>query len=315
MTVPNAVDQQAQDAEKAFEDFEKSLETPAPEATPPTPEATPPETPPAGEATPAVPTPAETLQKQLEYERHRNDSLQGRIDSQLRANNEELRQLRAQLAKNAERPAGPVVPANQKHLKPDEIANMDQQTLDLQGRVAQGVAESQVEAVREVLEQQNAELAARLEALEQSRSSEVAGSLWDSVEKLSPGAKAINEGDSGWVSFLDEVDDLSGRTRREIGSSAVAVGDVRRLASLVDEYRTASGLPAVKPVVAAQVRPAVTPSPGVVKPAAKPIFKDSQVKRFYENLNRGAYKGKEKEAEELEKQIDAAAQEGRIVAG
>jgi hypothetical protein len=208
-----------------------------------------------------------------------------------------------------------VVAANKRHLKPEELTNLDEATLDLQGRISKGVAETEVEAVRAELEKQNAALAERLAALEQSKASEVADTLWDSVERLSPGAKAINEGDSGWITFLEGVDDASGRTRLEIGTAAVGAGDVRRVASLIDEYRSAAGLQAPRPSVVAQVRPAVAPSPGAVKPATKPLFKESQVKRFFENLNRGAYKGREKEADELEKQIDAAAQEGRILPG
>lgn len=317
MTVPAAVERQAEEAEQAFAEFEKELglesAAPAPEAGEPTP--TPPAAAPAPSAPPANP-PAEgdrltALERQLEYERHRNDSLQGRLDSQLRAANQELKQLREQLSRA---PAGPVVPPAKRHLKPEELANLDENAVDLQSRVARGVAEETAESVRQELERKNAELAERLAALEQSRQAEAVDTLWDAVEKIAPGAKAINESDPGWFRFLDGVDDISGRLRRDIGAAAATVGDVKRLASLIEEYRAASGVQAPRPAVASQVRPPVAPAAAPAAPK-KPVFKESQVKRFYDNWNRGAYKGKEKEAEELERQIDAAAQEGRIIAG
>jgi len=143
----------------------------------------------------------------------------------------------------------------------------------------------------------------------------VVDTLWDSVERLSPGAKSINSSDPGWFKFLDSVDDASGRPRRDIGAAAAGVGDVKRLASLVAEYRESKGLPPGNPAVTAQVRPTARPGTPTPSQPKLPIFKESQIELFFNKLSRGAYKGREKEATELENQIYAAVQGGRTIAG
>jgi hypothetical protein len=132
----------------------------------------------------------------------------------------------------------------------------------------------------------------------------------------------MNKSDALWHSFLNEADPVSGLTYRDIGTKAIRDGNVKRMVNLISIFRqvydgAADGntgntdkgtvpVPVAKPV--GSRRPTQAPPAPVPK-----TYKESEVQKFYADVTRGAYKGREKEAEALEAEYDLALNEGRII--
>lgn len=263
--------------------------------------------PPKPSATPAAAPELGLLQKQLEYERHRNDSLQGRVDSQLRTQNELVQQLRAEIAQLKAQPQRPVDPLHKRVMSAEELEAVGERTAELNSRLA-------TTAAQEAVAQARAEMEARMAQLEQaqaqSRSAQSGNAFWAAVERLAPGSRAANDSsEPGWVTFLNGVDSASGKTRMELGEAAVAAGDVHRVAQLYQEY---AGKP--KPDASHSVRPAPV-AQGQDRPKRKASIRESEMKKFYEDLQRGRYAGQEEKAKQIEKAIEDAVLEGRILPG
>lgn len=324
MSTPNAVAQQDKESDEALEALQAGAhEDPTDFGQEPAPEEkkdTPAEQPTAASDANAE---LERIRKELEAERHRNDSLQGRLDSQLRPMNDLVRELRGQIAdlqtKVTKVATEPPKPAPTRHLRPEEVEGAGKEAIDLQSRVAQGVAEDAVAPIISDVASKHAEVMQRLAQLEAEKAGRQAGDLWDSVEKLVPGAKKLNAGDAGWFRFLDTVDPIVGRSRRELGEAAMSVGDVRRLGMLVQEYQEASGTG--KPAPAAGVKPEVVRTEPAAPAAAsgsrerKTTIRESDIKKFYTDWANGRYSGREAEAKRIDRAIDAALSEGRITPG
>jgi len=157
----------------------------------------------------------------------------------------------------------------------------------------------------------------KLRQLEGQTASQTGRELWERVDQLSPGAKLRNDSDdSGWVEFLNGIDPISGRLRKDLGNAAVDVGDVGRLALLHDEYLKASGQdkkPDEKPDRSRELRPNGSRAEPGVSSGEKPTLRNSEVEQFYKDLAKGKYEGKPEVAEKMEALIMAAVQEGRVI--
>lgn len=316
MTTPRAVD----DAAAAGDEFLVQLQAgePAPDEGAPTPDPSTPQVP----ATPATAPDQELarLRDDLAREKHRNDTLQGRLESQLRPANDQIRALTKKMEDMEKAQRGP---ASTRYLKPEEGA--DPSAVDFQARVAKGVAEDAIQEAAELDREAREGQEGRLARLEQAAARNAYDSLWARVDRISPGARDVNDADPGWSRFLDGSDPLSGLSYREIGSAAVRSGDISRLAVLIGEYRTAAGLPAPaapgSPAPSPRVVSQVRPGPGSARPAptvpAGPlrIYKRSQMDQFFTDYTRGRYRGREVEAERIEAEFTAAVAEGRLVPG
>jgi len=270
------------------------------------------------------------LKAQLAYEKHRNDSLQGRLDSQLRPLNDTVRDLKAQLAameaRVTQKAKDDLGPAHLRHVKPEEVETLGKDVVDVQSRIARGEAEAAVQSSETEAVARHEELKKRLEQLEQGRQETAANVFWGKVEKLVPGAGAINASDPRWGEFLNTADPLSGRMRREIGEVAISFEDVRRVVDLLNDFKEAVGEKTVSPApvtvspvpAAGSVRPDVVragSSPAAAPAAAKAVIKESHIKKFYDDWARGKFNGRDAEAQKIADAIEAAVDEGRVIRG
>ena len=263
----------------------------------------------------------ETLQRQLGREKQRNASLLGRLESQLRPMNEVVKQLKEQnalLLQERERYPSPETvkkPAAERFLTEEDMLKLTPDQLDLQAKIARGMTASELERTRGELQVQQRQLEDRIAALEQTAVSRTTGAFWNAVERKVPGAKQANdEASPEWVAFLDEIDSDSGRSRRVLGEAAIVAGDVRRVADLVREYYERQGVEVPERVVS-QVRPERAANPASRPATRKPSVRESEIKRFYDDVAKGVYVGRDDERKKLESVIDSALLEGRILRG
>lgn len=213
--------------------------------------------------------------------------------------------------------AAPQGPAYRKYLKDPEVEEFGEEVLEMQSRMAKGVAE---EAARVV----SIPLMRRIEALESSQQHSSGKSFWASVEQHYPGAEGLNDsGDPLWLAFLDQRDPLSGMTYRDIGESAIASGDVGRVVSLMQLYSGNSSAAVETPDTngkAPVATPPVKPKRTKGTPAPKskpeaPLLRESEIKQFYDDVNRGKYRGREAEMKAKEDAIDRATDARTIIPG
>lgn len=241
------------------------------------------------------------LSKQLALHRQRNATLQGMIDAET-ARNQALRESFAEVRKP--QPSEPQKPGYLKHLKPEEVEDYGKEAVDLQARIARGEAEEVTNEIKK-----------RMEDLEASLRSEktvvAANDLWSRIETKIPGAKAMDSTDTGWHAWLQGVDEDSGEIRRELAGAAFQRKDVKSVVAMMNEYKAESGS-GPTPLVAAQRKPDRVRAERAGQVTEKQPITTATVKKFYEDLNRGKFKGREAEAARIEQEIDEAHAAGMI---
>ena len=267
----------------------------------------------------------DALQRQLDYEKQRNDSLQGRVDSQLKPLTQTVRELRDQL--NTAQP-GTVEPAPKEvtvqdllaELTPEEREAVGEKQLAVLARLVEKPTQTAIDKVRRELQ---ASFDARLQMVEGQIRGQTGQDLWAKVEELSPGALGHNNSDDPrWVDYLNQIDPISGRSRKELGNAAVDAGDVARLALLHDEFLKASGQDKkeageVAAGKANDLSRELRPEGSQVEPTGeasdKPTIKGSEVEKFYKDLADGKYTGRPEVANKMETLITSALQDGRVL--
>ena len=277
----------------------------------------------------------EALQRQLLYEKQRNDSLQGRVDSQLRPLTQTVRDLQQKLQGQAApekletaavKPVAVTVQDLLGELTPADRELVGEKQLAIMARLIEKPTQAMVDKVRAELQVSfDAELKtrdARLQQVEGQAAGQTGREMWDRVDQLSPGARAHNDSDDPqWVEYLNQVDPVSGRLRKELGNAAVDAGDVSRLALLHDDFLKSTGQDKKKDDKPAgeedglntELRPDGSRAEPPVGSGEKPTIKGTEVTQFYKELSAGKYEKKPELREKMEALITEAIQDGRVV--
>jgi len=265
------------------------------------------------------------LERALAFERQRNASLEGRVEAELRPLRSTVRELRQQVQAAQATPATETVPVAQvtvsdllAELTPADRELVGEKELAIMARLIEKPTQSALDRMRAELQQSfEAKFDARLRQVESQASGNAVRDLWDRVDQLSPGIRDRNDSDDPqWVEFLNQRDPISGRLRKELGNSAVDVGDIGRLALLHDEFLKATGKdkPAEEePDRSSRLRPEGSRAEPAVSSGEKPSFTEADVNKFYKDLAEGKYAGQPELVEKIESQVTEAIQDGRVV--
>jgi hypothetical protein len=242
-------------------------------------------------------------------------TLQGKYNAEIPRLVQRLDTLESENRKLQETHSTPAQPSRADHLqyvKDEEIEDLAPEAMDLTARMARGVAQAEVNKIRQeskpLLESMQAELA-------QARTT----ALWNEVEKAYPGARTMNDTDASWIAFLGAKDELSGIPFNVIGNNALAKGDAETVKRLIARYKAVSGVNAdttVSASVLSQVKPATAhASQSTQAGSNKPTFKESEYEKFISDVTRGKFMKNPALQEQLSKQFESAALEGRIIRG
>ena len=218
-------------------------------------------------------------------------------------------------ASESEVPKGP---GYARYLKKEEVDDFGNEVLDMQARMAKGVAEEVIEGrVKPYLEEIE-----RLKSLVAHNS--VAG-FWENVESQIPDARRINAEDALWHEFLNSVEPNSGLMFREIGDRAFESKDAAMMINVFNKYIAATGeasgesegevIPQLKKAPPPVKPGKVASKPAVTKSAAKPKIRESEIKQFYDDVARGKYRGREETMKARDLVIESALEDGRIIPG
>jgi hypothetical protein len=222
--------------------------------------------------------------------------------------------------RSADAPSAPIEPGHSRYLKKEEREQYGDEILDMQARMAKGVAEDVVE---QAVQARVAPYLSKIEELEQRVADTSDSSFWDKVEEKIPDAQTINATDPMWFDFLSAVEPGTGLTFRQIGENAYNSRDTARMVRLFEVFFAGRGegsqgnVTPAEPAARPPVKPGKVADKNAVPPApvAKPKIRESELKSFYSDVARGRYRGRDKERAEREAILESAVQEGRIVSG
>ena len=281
-----------------------------------------------------APAPAAPAQQQDDWQ-HRYRTLQGKYDSEiphLRSQVQQLEQLIASMQsaprqEMAPAPAAP--PAAEVEIPEDDYTTYGPDFVDSTRRWARAEVQrdlafqqQQIAELRSYQEQQNGDRVKDRVRLELDRDPELAG-RWLALDT-----------DPGFNSWLQDIDPFSGARRLDMLRAAYTAGDSVRTGRFFKAYlqehtdyrQPTQGLPSQTPMpgytngngagrvdLASFAAPGrasnATPGPGAPE---RRIWTNRDIQAFYDGRIRGRYRGREAEADRIERDILAAAAEGRI---
>ena len=261
----------------------------------------------------AAPQPQPQPDLSADQWRQRYESMKGRVNAQAQRMDEmalELRALREELAAaRAPQPGR----APQSYITEEEAKDYGDEFLTVVGKKAREILESEVAPLKEEL--------IRVKQKVQMSDTERMQQYLDQ--------NARNWRDTNYEpefkTWLEQIDMFSGQKRWDMLKTAYAKNDGPRVAAFFTAY--AQELAAVTPRPApseppAQKQPAsleAFAAPGrpmsaaPARPADEPeIVSRAQIAKFYADKNAGKFRGREKEADAIERRIFKATEEGRI---
>lgn len=219
----------------------------------------------------------------------------------LAADNRDLRQKLDALTADLERlKSQPSTPA-QSLISPEDREKYGDDLLDVIKRTAQ----EQVAAK----DAEIAELKRRLDGVHQDTAKTAEVTFYDRLGEIVPDWVSINA-EEGFLKWLDEYDEFTGRTRQDLLSDAEQARDAVRVARFFTKWK-AEQTQSVATSQRALESQVVPDSNKVVKaPAGKRFFTRAEIQQFYAAARRGEISSKDMVA--MEAEIHAATVEGRI---
>lgn len=244
---------------------------------------------------PAAPAPAPAAPKD-DFE-HKYRVLQGMYEADVKQVKAELRDLKAAQSARAQEPA-PLPVAD-----PRDVEAFGNDMMDMVQRYVTGAVNT--------LEARIQNVEAQLGSVTQETALTKEQQFYALLGQLVPSWRAVNDTDA-WLQWLGVKDEVYGLPRQAALDNAFNRLDAQQVAKVFNAY--VSSVPAA-PAPASmenQITPDGAGSSAPQVEAAKPILSERAITAFYNDKARGAYRGREAEADTLEAQIDTAVAEGRV---
>lgn len=273
-----------------------------------TPPQAPPQTPPQQqqEVQPGNPAPTPAFEAGWE-QKYR--VLQGKYNAEVPALNERVRQLQTDLnVAQSEVATLKTQPTNSIDLSAISAEEREQYGEDFVNFVAK-VAKGQAPAPSNDFAAVNQ----RVEQLASVVAETKEDKFFQSLKDKAPSWEALNT-NAGFLEWLSEVDEFSGLSRQQMFNDAYAKLNVDRVAKFFLSYAATqsseSGDVTATPLEQ-QVVPSVNRAP-TPPPPGKKIWSAREIAKFYTEVRTNAYRGREAEMAQVEQDIFAAQQEGRV---
>lgn len=201
---------------------------------------------------------------------------------------------------------------------PENVELFGEDTLQEFQKAMQETVESATQPLKtELLQMKKAERD-RLKRQAQTNRSEAYTSFEAQLAQLVPDFRGQNN-DKGFLAWLQETSPYSGVPRIQTLRNAEKIGDVERVAQFFVEYRQISQAP--NDLLQQNVTPSGRGGSGTPlqqgvahgQGADKKVFSMKFIDQFYNDDINGKYRGREALRDQLDKEIDLALQEGRVV--
>lgn len=321
MALPRAIQAQLEQANALLEAANKPPEAPAPAELAQVADPEPaPEPAPAAPEPQATPEPQAQSQQQPDPWEQRYKTLQGLFNREVPTLQHKVKDLETQLQEAVARlnkaadaqtkPAEPVNPA----ADPRDVENFGSDLVEMVQRTAErmlGSAANELQTKAAALEQRLAQLEKVLQGTTQTVAVTAEQAFFDRLTKLVPEWETINANQS-FLAWLAEVDPMLGQPRQSALDAAQQTLNADRAAAV---FRAFAPTPQVAPKpnpLDKQVSPKGSASAAPAAPAQPVVYTQQQVVDFYNAKRRGEFRGREKEAQQIEAELNLAISEGRV---
>lgn len=268
--------------------------------------------------------PAPSKDKQWE---HRYNTLMGRneaLNRRVRSLETLLASLEAATAaEKAEPEAG--TSAAERFLTESDIEDYGEELIDVVKRAAREEVSPYIKKIAE-LEQENGKLRNALGGVSQSMAKSARDAVYESLHQHVPNWETINK-DPIFLEWLGEVDVYAGKERRAMLQEAFEKNDAARVVrffegflsertSVDQEHHAPPTERSPQASLDQMVAPGRPRGAGNMAGAqdSKKMWTQQDVRQFYADVQRGKYKGREKDRNRIERDIIEASREGRIAA-
>lgn len=234
-------------------------------------------------------------------------------------------------------------PVSRKLIRDEEVKEYSPEFFDMIGRRAREVAEPEVAALRQEIEQ----LKRSVGGVQQNVVLTAQQKMYDELTKELPDWEQQNSDPAFYNDWLGQIDPLSGVPRKALLKNAFETGQTSRVIAAFKSYkaeqatsspaqtgRSSPGNGAESPGSSSHLasagnsrsNPATTPAVDLTALAApgrarsgqtdtspdKPIVERAEIAQFFADVTKGKYTGRDAEKDAIEKLIFEAQREGRI---
>ena len=309
MAIPRAVKEAAERAEAIHKQmYEQKPVDPQPD--PVDTNVPTPQDPPAPEALanpePAVAPPDGLPDPQVKEDpwEHRYKVLEGKYRAEvprMAADNRDLRQKLDALSQQMEQLKSQAEKPHQSLISNEDREKYGDDLLDVIKRAAQEqIAAKDAEIT---------DLKRRLDGVTQDTAKSAEIGFYDRLGQVAPDWVTINN-DEGFLRWLDEYDEFTGRTRQDLLSEAEASRDADRVARFFNKWKATQQTTVAHSQQALEQQVSPDSNRMVAPPVGKRIFSRNEIAEFYAAARRGEISSKEMVA--MEAEIHTATIEGRI---
>lgn len=302
MAVPNAVKQQAEAAEAAYQKRYGNTEL-APGAVVAQPVQ------PAVEA-PAAVVPAVTADDpNSDTWKHRFHVLQGKYNAEVPNLQGTVRQLQQSVqALDVKLNEKSQAAAAQPLITPEEVTEYGAPLTDYIKRASKEALAPLLAEIKARLGDQVSATARHVENLQSRTAQTQREAFFAGLKSIVPDWEAVND-TPAFLAWLEEVDPLARARRQSLLEAAQNDFDVNGVAAFFKQWKAAQ--PAPRTVESQIVPPqGQNNQPPVNQGTNKKIWTEQEIAQFYDGVRRGRYK--KEDAERIEQEINVAAQEGRV---
>lgn len=281
---------------------------------------------PAPVAAPVTESPADPRESDPNYWRHRHLTTEGILKAE-RAKAQQLAEEAARLREEADRLRKESLDKSRK--AGAELRERSLEQIDLSAyftakqieeygeehlrTVLKGNVKAALNTIQPEVQAEMEQLRAEIESLRGNAAQTREQNFWAHIDSALPDWQA-QQADAGFQAWLEEIDPVSGRTRDSYVKEAQQSLDAKRVVAIFKSYRSASPQPSSVP--AAPSRPSAPP-------AGKPIAAElppppqkmrlADYKRFQQEVTQGMWRGRDKEAAEMDFKFQRALQAGNLV--
>lgn len=281
--------------------------------------------------TPNEPTAAEQQfeapkQEDNSYEQ-RYKSLQGMYNAEVPKLHAERRELSARvthletLLASLNTPAAKPVDAPARQVTDSDIAEYGD-SIDVMRRVSREEASSaqqRIDQLEAMVRQMQTTVIPRIEQVASRQAVSADQQFWADLTMTVPDWQSINA-QPAFQSWLLEVDPMSGLSRQTYLEDAQRNLDASRVATFFRTWTGNAGPAVAQPQVSAasselqrQVAPGRGKSGAPVQGSDRKTYSRTDIATFFDDVRKGAYKGREEERARIERDIFAAQRDERIV--
>lgn len=257
-------------------------------------------------------------------------TLQGMYNAdtaRLRSENQQLNsrvtQLEQLLSSLSTAPAASQTETNEKLVTSKDIEEYGD-SIDVMRRVTKeevSAANRRIAELEQMIRQMHTSVVPKVEQVAQRQAMSAEQSFWADLSAAVPQWRDVNA-DSAFHNWLLEIDPMTGLTRQSYLEDAQRNLDSRRVANIFTAWQGLSGQsvaqsprPAPATQLEKQVAPGRSRSSGATATDQPKTYSSTDIRKFFEDVRKGLYKGKEAERDRIERDIFAAQRESRIVNG